>query len=400
MKQQGPRILVRGADHNAPGGDRAPPPARHRQIWFWLIGSAVFLGFLALLHDILLPFILGMALAYLLDPLCDRLEKWGLSRLGATLLVCLFFLVLLVISLVMLVPLMLQQAAGLVGQLPAMLEALRDWAYRMLFFLERNLNSEVVVQAREAMSAATDNLVSLAGTFVADLITGGVALFNLLALLVITPVVTFFLLRDWDRMVEKVDGWLPRQHLLTLRGLASEVDETLAGFIRGQGLVCVFLGVFYGLGLTLASLNYGLVIGLIAGILSFIPYVGTTVGLLIAVGVAFAQFDSLWRVALVAAIFLGGQAIEGNYLTPKLVGDRVHLHPVWVLFGLLAGGALFGFVGVLLAVPISAVIGVGMRFLLSRYKQSVYYRGQEERPELPAGAGEREFELETEKKRS
>ena len=347
-----------------------------RQLRFWLIGAAFFIAVLYFLNSILLPFIAGMALAYLLDPLCDRLEEMGLSRLWATLVVCIVFLLIVVLPLLLLVPYMIQQAAGLITQFPVMIEELREQTSQFVFFLQSSLNEESMVKVREALTALSEQVVALSGGLLTGLISQGLALFNILALLVVTPVVTFFLLRDWDRLVEKVDSWLPRPQVPTIRGLAREVDEILAGFIRGQGLVCLSLGIFYSIGLTLAGLDYSLLIGLIAGVLSFVPYVGAFIGLILSVGVAFIQFDDGVRIAIVAGIFFLGQALEGNILTPKLVGDRIRLHPVWVMFGLLAGGALFGFVGVLLAVPVSAIIGVGVRFLLSQYKQSVYYRGE------------------------
>ena len=198
---------------------------------------------------------------------------------------------------------------------------------------------------------------------------------NLISLLVITPVVAFYLLRDWDRLIARIDTWLPRDHAETIRERVREVDRTLAGFLRGQGTVCLILGLFYAIALSIAGLDFGLVVGLVAGLLSFIPYVGAIIGLVLSVGLALLQFDDWLRVAIVAGIFFVGQAVEGNFLTPKLVGESVGLHPVWIIFGLLAGGALFGFVGVLLAVPAAAVIGVGVRFALDRYLQSPYYRG-------------------------
>ena len=216
-------------------------------------------------------------------------------------------------------------------------------------------------------------MLSWATDIVAGVLSGGAAVANTLSLIIITPVVTFYLLRDWDNIAATVDGWLPRAQAPTIRELASEVDRTLAGFLRGQGTVCLLLGVFYAIGLTVAGLDFGLVIGLIAGLLSFIPYVGSIVGLLLSVGLAFLQFDDWLRVAVVAGIFFVGQALEGNVLTPRLVGGRVGLHPVWVIFAILAGGTLFGFVGVLLAVPVAAVIGVGTRFALTRYLDSPYY---------------------------
>ena len=205
------------------------------------------------------------------------------------------------------------------------------------------------------------------------LLSGGLAIVNVLALVFITPIVTFFLLRDWDEMVARIDKWLPRQWAPVIREQATLIDETLAGFVRGQSLVCLLLGTFYAIGLTIVGLEFGIVIGMLAGILSFIPYVGTIVGFVLSVGLAFAQYPDWLPIFIVVGIFLAGQAIEGNFLTPKLVGERVGLHPVWVIFALLAGGSLFGFVGVLLAVPVAAVIGVLARFALGRYLQSGYY---------------------------
>jgi predicted PurR-regulated permease PerM len=200
-------------------------------------------------------------------------------------------------------------------------------------------------------------------------------LINLVSLLVITPVVAFYLLRDWDRIVIQIDSWLPRRYAETIREQVRAVDATLAGFLRGQGTVCLILAIYYGLGLSLAGLDFGLVIGLVAGLLSFVPYVGAIVGLLLSVGLALVQFDAWLPIAIVAAVFILGQVVEGNFLTPKLVGESVGLHPVWIIFALLAGGTLFGFVGLLLAIPAAAVIGVGVRFALDRYLVSAYYKG-------------------------
>jgi predicted PurR-regulated permease PerM len=205
---------------------------------------------------------------------------------------------------------------------------------------------------------------------------GGVAVINLLGLLFLTPVVTFYLLRDWEKVLAAIDGALPLEHADTIRRLAAESNRAIGGYVRGQALVCLALGTIYAAGLTLVGLQFGFVIGLIAGIISFIPFVGTFVGGTLAIGMALAQFPPDWMgVVKVAAIFVAGQAIEGNILSPKLVGDRVGLHPVWIMFALLAGGSMFGFVGVLVAVPVAAVIGVMVRHLLGRYRASAIYRG-------------------------
>src|SRR5690606_15038784 len=228
----------------------------------------------------------------------------------------------------------------------------------------------------------TASMDALAASFLTGVITSGLALVDLLTLLLVTPVVTFFLLRDWDLMMVKVESWLPRQQVLTLRGLGSEVDEMLAGFLRGQGLVCVCLAVFYTASLSLVGLNFALAIGITAGFLSFIPFIGTFTGFALSTTVALVQYDNLLQVGVVILIFLLGEVLE-NSLTPSLVGDRVRLHEVWVLFGVFAGGAQFGFVGVLLAVPVSAIIGVYLRLLIGRYKQSDYFHDSQEAGSLP-----------------
>ena len=219
-------------------------------------------------------------------------------------------------------------------------------------------------------------MLTVAGAVAGKLAQGGLAIFNLLALLFLTPVVTFYLLRDWERLVDALDGALPRDHAATIRKLAHESNAAIAGYVRGQALVCITLGTIYAIGLSLVGLQFGLVIGLIAGAISFIPFVGTFVGAVMALGMALVQFPPDWiGVVKVAVVFLIGQMLEGNVLSPKLVGDRVGLHPVWIMFALLAGGALFGFVGVLIAVPVAAVVGVLVRHLIGRYRDSQYYRG-------------------------
>jgi predicted PurR-regulated permease PerM len=346
-----------------------------RQLRFWLIGFVVFLVALYLLRGVLLPFVAGMAVAYLLDPICDRLEAWGLSRPLATTLLTVLFLVVTVAAVLLLVPVLAGQVVSLLEHVPDYIEALRGQFTRLLSIVEARVDPAMLERIESAVAGSAGRLVTWGTNLLGQVISGGVAIANLISLLVITPVVAFYLLRDWDRIVARVDTWLPRGHAGAIREQAREIDRTLAGFLRGQGTVCLILGVFYAIGLTLAGLDFGLVVGLVAGLLSFIPYVGAIVGLVLSVGLALVQFDDWLRIAVVAGIFFVGQAVEGNFLTPKLVGESVGLHPVWIIFGLLAGGALFGFVGVLLAVPAAAVIGVGVRFALGRYMKSPYYHG-------------------------
>ena len=371
-----------------PAAVRQPQVPSASQLRFWLILLVVTLVCVYLLRGVLLPFVAGMAVAYLLDPVCDRLERWKLSRTWATTVVTICFVLLCVLVLLLIIPAVVSQVATFVERAPDYLSALQREATVLLEMLRDRLDPGTQEKLQSLLRSSADKVFSWTTEVLGGIISGGVAFFNFIALLVITPVVAFYLLRDWDRMVAKADDSLPRRHQATIRQLAGEVDETLAGFLRGQGTVCLSLAVFYAIGLTLAGLDFGLLVGLIAGFLSFIPYVGSLVGLMLSLGLALAQFDSWISVAIVAAVFFVGQALEGNVLTPKLVGERVGLHPVWVMFALLAGGALFGFVGVLLAVPVAAVVGVGVRFAFGQYRLSPYYTGQGGEGERAAGSSD------------
>ncbi|MFT6945183.1 MAG: putative PurR-regulated permease PerM, partial [Yoonia sp.] len=232
---------------------------------------------------------------------------------------------------------------------------------------------------------------SKGGEFLNGVLSSALGLINILVLLIIVPVVAFYMLLDWDKMTAKIDDMLPRDHVETVRMLGREIDATLASFIRGQGTVCLILGTYYAVSLMIAGLNFGLIVGFIAGLITFIPYVGALVGGVLAIGLALFQFwgtvevvdgDTVtyatnWlRIGIIGGIFGIGQFLEGNILTPKLVGGSVGLHPVWLLFALSVFGSLFGFVGMLVAVPIAAMIGVVTRWGLSQYKGSLLYRGQ------------------------
>jgi len=241
--------------------------------------------------------------------------------------------------------------------------------------LKRKLSKGDIDKLRTSVGEHAGEAVTWALNVVKRLLTGGLAVLNVLSLLFITPIVTFYMLRDWDVMVAKVDSWLPRQHRDSIHRHAAEINRTLSGFIRGQASVCLALGAFYGLGLSLVGLDLGLVIGLGAGFISFVPYLGSITGFVVGVGLALAQTQSWELPAMVAGVFLAGQVLEGNFLTPKLVGDKVGLHPVWIMFALLSGGGLFGFVGLLLAVPVAAIVGVLSRSALKRYLRSSLYHG-------------------------
>ena len=346
-----------------------------RQLMFWLAGLVVFGLLLFLLRDILLPFVAGMAVAYLLDPLADRLESWGLSRTMATVVIGVLFMIVALGALLLLLPILYHQTLDLISRAPAIVGAVRDYILSLSETLFATLAPDQIERAREALVGITDNMVGWALGFGKGLWRSGLALVNLIAMLFITPIVTFYLLRDWDHMTARMDALLPRKHAAVIREQLRKINDTLAGFVRGQGLVCLILMLVYAIGLSLAGLDFGLIVGLSAGALSFIPYVGAITGFVVGVTLAFLQFDDLIRVGAVALVFAVGQVLEGNFLSPKLVGDRVGLHPVWIIFGAFAGAALFGFVGVLLAVPATAVIGVLVRFAIERYEDSILYHG-------------------------
>lgn len=342
---------------------------------FWLIGFAIALALLYLLRGMLLPFVAGMAVAYFLDPLADRLERSGLSRLAATSVITASFFLIVVLALIILVPIIEDQVLSFAHKVPGYMDTLSERLQPLLAEAKRRLSPRDIEKLRSSAGEYAGTAVSWVLGAVRGVLTGSLAVFNVLSLAFITPVVTFYLLRDWDKMVAKVDGWLPRHHADTIRAQMKEINRTLSGFIRGQATVCLALGTIYGLGLSLVGLDLGLVIGMASGMLSFIPYLGSITGFVTGMGLALAQGPDWHLPAMVAGVFVVGQVAEGNFLTPKLVGDKVGLHPVWIMFALLAFAALFGFVGLLLAVPVAAVTGVLVRFALSRYLASPLYHG-------------------------
>ncbi len=359
----------------------APQPAGEgmalqRQVYFWLAALAVVVLALWLLSPILLPFVAGAAIAYLLTPVTDRLERYGVNRLAAALIIISLVVLAFVYMILLVAPILAGQLTsfivaipGYVGKLQSLLtDQSRPWVQKLLGagFNPAASISDLVTQG-----------VGWLTTFLQSLWSQGRALVSLFSLVVVTPVVAFYLMYDWHRIIRNVDDAIPLNQRETVRELAREIDAAIAGFVRGQSAVCVILGSFYAVALTVSGLNFGLLIGLISGLITFIPYVGSMTGLVLSVGVAVAQFwPEYTSILIVLGIFLVGQFFEGNLLSPKLVGESVGLHPVWVIFALLAFGYLFGFVGLLVAVPMAATIGVLARFALHRYRQSALYTGE------------------------
>ena len=348
-----------------------------KQAVFWSIGALVVIAFFYVFSGILLPFLAGMAIAYFLDPVADRLEKTGLSRVMATSVILGLFILVFVVALAVIVPVLASQAGNFIEKLPSTVAKLQELISGIdLGFLRRYLGDSGVASVQSSIEGILKQSLGFVTGILQSVWQSGMALINLVGLLVVTPVVAFYMLLDWDRMVAKVDSWVPRDNVETIRTIATDIDRAIAGFVRGQGTLCLILGVLYGAALTIAGLNFGLLIGLFAGFVSFIPYVGSLSGLLLALIVATVQFWPDWvMVVVIAVIFFAGQFIEGNILQPKLVGSSVGLHPVWLMFALFAFGALLGFVGLLIAVPAAAVVGVLVRFALGRYMASPLYIG-------------------------
>lgn len=348
-----------------------------RQVFFWIGALAIFVIFLTVFSSILLPFVAGMALAYFLDPVADWLERRGLSRMMATVVILITFVLLFALSLIIIIPVVVAQASDFITRIPGYISSLQQLVAGTGSTILPDWVAAQVESIRENFSKLLAEGAGFIGTLLTQIWNSGKSLLDVVSLLVVTPVVAFYLLLDWDRMIKKVDSWIPRDHVQTVRQIATDMDTTIAGFVRGQGSMCLILAIYYAVGLSLAGLNFGLLIGFATGMLSFIPYVGATLCLLIAGGVALVQFGTDYvSIAIVLGVYFTGQFMEGNVLQPKLVGGSVGLHPVWLMFALFAFGAMFGFVGLLIAVPAAAAVGVLVRFALSRYLESDLYHGR------------------------
>ena len=350
------------------------------QLFFWTGAVAVFCLMVWALAPVLLPFVVGMAIAYLLDPVVDRLDRRGISRpFGTALIMAGAVLALLIVGLA-LFPMLREQVLALGQALPDLIDRAQAAGRNLV----DSVMAELTRQQRTAVSTGLNEVGKSAVTVLGDLASrlwsGGIVVVDFISIMLITPVVVFYLLRDWEKIIVAIDSWLPRPYAPTIREQARLIDQALAGFVRGQLGVCLISGTLYAVGWTVAGLNFGLIIGLVAGFLAFIPYVGGLVGLSLAmiVGLGEVGFDWL-RLGSIFGVYLVVQGLEGTFIQPRLVGRSVGLHDLWIVFALLAGGALFGFLGVLLAVPAAAAIGVLVRFGLKRYLASRFYRGDADR---------------------
>ena len=349
---------------------------RQQAAW-WGAGVAILVLALVMLEKVLLPYLVGLAIAYLLDPVADRLEKLGCSRFWATAIISTGSLLLVLAGLVILIPLLLQQFTEFVLFVPELFSSFREFSTPFLQRYAPNLlSAEFDILA--SIGRIGDLTRTLASNIASQVLSIGVGAINALLFLLVVPVVVVYMLADWDLATAKIKSWLPRDHAEELIELFSEVDSALAGFVRGQLTVCGILAVYYAVLLEVCGLTFGLVVGVVAGALSFIPFVGSIAGGILAIGLAVFQFwqDPLW-IGLVALVFFSGQLIEQNFLTPRLVGRSVGLHPVWLLFALSSFGSLFGFAGLLVAVPAAAAIGVFFRYGIRRYLSSRLHLGRD-----------------------
>lgn len=344
------------------------------KIGFWASFVLLLIGFLWVFDSVVMPFILGIVIAYLLDPVMRKFARRNIPRWASALLVLSVFCLGIAVILMLTVPLVLRQGEMLITQLPRYIEMIKDYAEPYIGWLKDRAGEDYVDQLAGAMQSGAGEVVGVTGGILGSIATGGKFMMEFLTTLVLTPLVAFFMMKEWPHIVKWVESLYPRQHEALIRRLLRKIDGKVAGFIRGQITVAFMLGLIYAVALSLAGLNYGFLIGIGAGVFSIIPLVGSTLGLVVGVAVAWFQMHDLTFVFIIAAIFMAGQFIEGNFLSPKVVGDRVGLHPLWIIFALMAGGSLLGIVGMLIAVPVAATIGVLAGFAIERYKASALYQ--------------------------
>ncbi len=358
------------------GAMQAGPAVASPRARGWLLGGfvAALLFSLWLFSAIMTPFVLAACLAYFLDPACTRLARYGVPRWASASGMVLGLVLAGLLAVLLLYPLILAQIGVLLQRLPAYVATVGAMVREVMVSLEEAAGPEVVdARLRELVVSQAGQMMAFMGTAATRLIGGGMALFNVFTFVVVTPVVGFYLLRDWPGIIGRIEGWLPRRFAPTIRQLAHETDRVLGAWLRGQLLCCLVLGLFYAIGLSAIGLELGVMVGLFAGGLSIIPYVGSMTGFVAAVLLAIGQWGTWGGVGLVTAVFIAGQILEGYVIYPRLLGNRVELHAVWVIFALFAGGVALGFLGVLLAVPIAAAMGVVARFWLRRYLESPVY---------------------------
>ena len=348
------------------------------QIYFWLGTFAAFLGFVYIFKSVLMPFVLGLAIAYLLNPLVKALGNLRINRSIAALVILGVFFLVVGLFVALLAPVLYRQSLQFIDEAPGYAQSI--WSLLQPFIAQTTerlgLNGEAQIDVKSLLADNSATAADIAKRVIGQIAAGGQAFFGMLSVAIFTPIVAYFVMKEWEHIMAWGEDLLPRDNKDTIKDLLKQIDAKISGFVRGQISVAVILGIAYAIALTIAGLKYGALIGLAAGLLSIIPMVGSAIGLVVSIVVAYFQSFDLTYVAIIAAIFFAGQIIEGNILSPKIVGDSVGLHPLWVFFALLAGGALFGVLGMLLAVPVAAIAGVLLAFAIMQYKSSPLYKGK------------------------
>ncbi|GJM11695.1 MAG: AI-2E family transporter [Pseudohongiella sp.] len=345
-----------------------------QQIIFWAFASLALFLFVWTFRAILLPFVVGVTIAYLLNPLLLKLDGHKISRTLATLFILISFLVVLVLLVTFLLPPLYREVAQLAEQAPQYVDSLWVQIQPYVDIVEETVDEEGLDESlQEAFRDNIGGAISASTNLLGGIWEGGRALFGFATFIVVTPLVAFFMMVQWQQITTWIDSHLPRHSYDQVKSLLEKIDKKIAGFIRGQLLVALSLGVLYAIALSVIGLQYGFLIGVAAGMLSIIPLFGSIVGFFVGIGVAWMQNPDIAFVLTVAAIFAMGQFLEGNFIAPKLIGESVGLHPLWILFSLMAGAALFGIVGMVLAVPVAATAGVLIGFTLEQYRESPYF---------------------------
>lgn len=354
---------------------------------FWLITAVVFAGLLWLFSGMLLPFVLGMAVAYFLDPLVRRMRVLRLSRGMASLLVLLSFIGILAGLSVVLVPLIRVQIDEFLTTLPGDFDALQQQFWPRIKDTLVHIPGLDTEKLQSGLTAYGGDAMKFFGRVLGHVLTGSMALLDILALFLVTPIVAFYMMRDWPLLVQRLDSLIPPHLAPNIHRVLGKIDQMIAGFIRGQATVSLCLAALYSIGLSLVGLKYGMVIGLVGGLLSFIPIVGSVCALTTAMIVACMQFTAPGSILAVVAVFAVIFTFDSNFMTPKLVGDRVGLHPLWIMFAILAGGKLCGFLGVVLAVPTAGTVAILLGVGLDYYRRSRFFDGRLN-PNLAGGTGD------------
>jgi predicted PurR-regulated permease PerM len=349
-------------------------PIRNHAV-FWALALAALLAVSWLFRDVLLPFALGIAIAYLLNPLVNRAGKLGMPRAVSVSAILFLFILLVSLILWLILPPLYSEAIQLANAAPGTIEALWQQLQPRMEGLQQQVNnSNLQENLGQALRNNISNILNFGGNLLAALQSGGRAVVELLSFFLLTPLIAFMVMLEWPGITQWIDQQIPRHYYEQIRDLLNQIDGKIAGFVRGQLLVALALALVYAIALTIAGLQFGFLIGAAAGLLSIIPLFGSTVGLLASVAVAWFQAESIGYVAVIAGIFIVGQVLEGNVITPRLIGKSVGLHPLWILFAILAGSSLMGILGMLLAVPVAASIGVLLSFALQQYRDSSYYQ--------------------------